>query len=138
MNIWIAKDGSHWVPQPLETIPKPITFPRFVQYPNELPTARAQRWRRTFKDLSEKQHAFVISACAWALKDAKSQQALDHILKDLADQFVINQDLSRFVFSTADQPLELTVLYQLTGSSRTHQLTFSLLSPSQMDKQCKE
>jgi hypothetical protein len=135
MNIWISKDGSHWKPVPLETLPKPVTYPRFVSYPNELPTARAQRWRRTFKDLAEKQHDYVLQCAAYALKDAKSQQDLEHTMKDISDQFAIHRDMDRFIFNTADRPLELTVIYQLAGSTRTHQLTLSLLSPSQ---QCSD
>lgn len=134
MNIWIAKDGAHWKPYPLEAIPNPVTFPRFVTYPNELPTARAQRWRNTFKELAEKQHAYVLSASAWALHDAKSQSGLEQIMQDYADQFAVQQDLSMFIFRTADQPLELTVVYKLAGSSKTHQMTFSLLSPSQQEQ----
>lgn len=134
MNIWIAKGGSHWKPYPLEAVPKPVTFPRFVTYPNELPTARAQRWRDTFKELASQQHDYVLSAAAWALHDAKSQTALEQIMQDYADQFAVHQDLGMFVFGTADAPLELTVVYKLQGSSKTHQMTLSLLSPSQQEQ----
>lgn len=136
MNIWIVKDGSYWRPVPMETIPKPVTYPRFVTYPNELPTARAQRWLRTFNELAEKQHDYVLAAAAHALKGAKSQQDLEHSMKDYADQFAVHRDLDRFVFNTADHPLELTVIYQLAGSTRTHQITLSLLSPTQ--QQCND
>lgn len=136
MNIWIARDGSHWKPYPLEAIPKPVTFPRFATYPNELPSARAQRWRRTFKELAEKQHDYVLAAAAYALKNANSQQDLEHLMKDYADQFAVHRDMDRFVFNTADRPLELTVVYQLAGSTRNHQITLSLLSPSQ--QQCTD
>jgi hypothetical protein len=134
MNIWIAKDGAHWKPYPLEAIPKPVTFPRFVSYPNELPTARAQRWRQTFKELAEKQHDYVMSAAAWALHDAKSQLGLEQIMQSYADRMAAHQDLDHFVYHTADQPLELTVTYKLRGSSKTHQMTLSLLSPSQQEQ----
>ena len=135
MNIWIAKDGAHWKPYPLEALPKPVTFPRFASYPNELPTTRAQRWRQTFKDLAEKQHAYVTSAAAWALHDAKSQLGLDQLMQAHADQIAAYQYLDHFVYHTADQPLELTVIYKLRGSSKTHQMTLSLFSPSQQQEQ---
>lgn len=134
MNIWIAKDGAHWTPHALETIPKPVSFPRFATYPNELPTARAQRWRQTFKELANKQHDHVLAMAAWAIHDAKGAPSLERIMKDYADQIAAFQDLEFFTYRTADQPLELTVLYRLRGSSKTYQLTLSPLSPSQQEQ----
>jgi len=134
MNIWIAKDGAHWKPVPLATIPKPVSFPRFAVYPNELPTARAQRWRQTYKELSAKQHDYVVSAAAWALHDAKSSQELERVLQNYADQFAAQQDLDQFIYRAAEQPLELTVVYRMVGSSKSTQLTLSLLSPSQQEQ----
>lgn len=136
MNIWIVQNGSHWKPYPLATIPKPVIFPRFALYPNELPTARTQRWKQTFKELSNQQHDFMISVAAWALKLANSPQRLEAELRDWGDSFAANKDLELFVYRVVDQPMELTVSYRLTGSSQTHQLTFSLLSPSMQEQQC--
>lgn len=122
-TIWISRDGGAPKAVNLATIPKPVSYPRFTTHPNELPTARAQRWRNTFKELAEKQHEHVIQCAAYSLNRSKSAKDLERDMKDLADHFAAHHDMDLFVAQAFNRLL--TITYQLAGSSRTHRITLS-------------
>jgi len=134
MNFWIALDNSYWKKQPLETLLRPSTFPRFQVRPNELPSERAQRWRAEYKDLSEQQNQFILAVVCWAIHDSKGVPSLREALQKWGDSFAANQDLDLFSFRVVAEPREVCVNYKLAGSSRTHQLSVSSSSPSEQEQ----
>jgi len=130
MNLWVAYDLEHAKKIALETLIKPVAFPCFQDRPNELRTERIQRWRSEYKELSERQHKFILSVVCHALSEAQGIPSLQQSLQKWADHFAASRDLDLFSFRCVE-PLSLGIDYRLSGSSRTHHLSVSTRSPSE-------
>lgn len=130
MNLWVAFGSSHRRRQPLETLLRPVDFPHFQDRPNELRSERVNRWRAEYKELSERQHQFLLAVVCYAVSEARGIPSLEQALQTWADHFMAYRDLDMFHFQCTI-PLEVGVQYRLSGSSRTHHLSVSIKSPSE-------
>lgn len=131
MNIWVALNGTTFRRTPQETVLRPTSFPHFVERPNELRTMRAQRWRQTYKELSQEQHQWVFATVYWEFATHTRLADLMQRLRTIGDVSAAQNQLSSFQTIVVADPTEVSVSYRLLGSSKTHTLTLRSSSPSQ-------
>lgn len=130
MSVWVSIDGGLTRRQPLEVLRRPRRFPRFHRRSTESPTQSAQRWRTEYLTLSKSQHEYLLALACYAVVDSKGLPSLNLALAEYEEDLLRTKSLQLFSWTTAE-PKEVTIVYKLTGSSRTHQLTVSIRSPSE-------
>lgn len=130
----MSLNGATWRRQHMETVLRPVSFPRFREYVGESRTQRAQRWRLCYKELSRLQHQWLQATVCWTFAKASGVFDLRTKLQQFENQALARQQLNHFQFNVVADPLEVGIAYSLPGSTKIHNLALHSRSPSKQEQ----